>query len=243
MRSAFHKCFRLFALAALSALVFHASALAAKESEESGKAEVKPALYVKDGDKYRAATPEEVKKAGAGHDEHGKGGGLDFTGIKRYDLGIYTLIVFGLLMFVLSRYAWPHIKSGLEKREANILGALEQAKKDRTDAEARLTDAKKQLAEAAQQARAVLDEARKDAEALKVAETEKGVKDAQAERERAARDVEAKMEAMKKQLMQEVAQLAAVMATKALRRQVTLDNQRQLLDESIAELKANANKA
>ena len=178
---------------------------------------------------------------------HGEGGGmfdkLAFTGIKRWDLGFYTLIVFGLLMFVLSKYAWPHIKTGLEKREANILGALEQAKKDRAEAEARLTEARKQLAEAAQQASAILAEARKDAESLKAAETEKGVKDAQAERERAARDANAKLEAMKKELMQQVAELAALMASKALRRQVSLEHQRELLDESIAELKVNANKA
>ena len=168
---------------------------------------------------------------------------LAFTGIKRWDLGIYTLIVFGLLMFVLSKYAWPNIKSGLEKRELNILGALDQAKKDRAEAEVRLTEARKQLAEAAQQVSNLLAEARKDAEALKAAETEKGMKDAQAERERAKREIDSKMEAMKKELMQEVAALAALMASKALRKQVTLENQRELLDESIAELKASANKA
>src|SRR5215475_5958090 len=111
-------------------------------------------------------------------DSHGgeSGGGvfdkLAFTGIKRWDLGLYTLIVFGLLMFILSKYAWPNIKSGLEKRETSILSALEQAKKDRADAEARLTDAKKQLVDAAQQAKAILDEARRDADALRVAERE-----------------------------------------------------------------------
>jgi F-type H+-transporting ATPase subunit b len=177
--------------------------------------------------------------------EHG-GGILDkmsFTGIQRWDLGIYTLIVFGILLFVLSKFAWPNIKAGLEKREANIFTALEQARKDRAEAEARLAEARKQLAEAAQQAGGILAEARKDAEALKAAETEKGAKDAQAERERAKREIDSKMEAMKKELMQEVAQLAALMASKALGRQVTLETQRELIDESIAELKANANKA
>lgn len=184
--------------------------------------------------------------AAASADPHAHGekkGGLAFTGIERWDLGVYTLIVFGLLMFVLGKFAWPKIREGLEKREANIFTALDQARKDRTEAEARLAEARKQLAEAAQQAATVLADARKDAEALKAAETEKGVKDAQAERERAARDVEAKMEAMKKELMQQVAELAALMASKALRQQVTLEDQKRLLDESIAELSANANKA
>src|SRR5947209_2564830 len=91
-----------------------ASARAAKEETKS---EPKPKLYVKDGETYREAKADE-KAAAAGHDSHGEGGMLDklaFTGIKRWDLGIYTLIVFALLMFILAKYAWPNIKSGLEK--------------------------------------------------------------------------------------------------------------------------------
>jgi F-type H+-transporting ATPase subunit b len=175
------------------------------------------------------------------HEE--KKGGLEFTGIKRYDLGIYTLVVFGLLIFVLNRYAWPKIREGLEKREVNIRSALDEARKDRTEAAALLARAKKELDETAQKVAAMLAEARQQGEALRTAETEKGVKDAQAERERASRDMQAQLETLKKELTEEMIQVAALMATKALRRQVTLENQRELLDESIAELKVNANKA
>lgn len=231
----------------LCAIVVLVGAGAPARAAKEEKIEPKPTLFVKDGDKFREAKPEELPKAAAaGHDSHGGGGMLDkleFTGIKRWDLGLYTLIVFGLLMFVLAKFAWPNIKAGLEKREANILGALEQARKDRTESEARLAEARKQLAEAAQQAGNLLAEARKDAEALKAAETEKGIKDAEAERDRARREAETRMETLKKELMQEVAQLAALMASKALGKQVTLEDQRQLIDDSIAELKASANKA
>jgi F-type H+-transporting ATPase subunit b len=182
-------------------------------------------------------------------DAHGHSGGekpgmldkLEFTGIKRWDLGLYTLIVFGLLMLILSKYAWPHIKKGLEQREAKIIGAIEQARQDAAVAKTELEAARKELAKAAQEARAILDEARKDADALKLAKVEEGTKEAQAERDRAKREVETRMEVMKKELIQEVAELAALMATKALRRQVTLENQRELLDESLAELKATVN--
>ncbi len=177
-------------------------------------------------------------------DAHGeKKGGLDFTGIKRWDLGIYTLVVFGLLMFIVNKFAWPHIKTGLEKRETNIRSALDEARKDRADAEARLTDAKKQLAEAAQQAKAILDEARKDADALRAEQREAGVKDAEAERERAKRETASKQEAMTKEVQQQAVELAVLIATKAIRQQVTIQNQSDLLNESIAELKTNASRA
>ncbi len=226
----------LFALAT-AVVVSGGPSLWAAAAPGSGKSP--PAFYVQDGDQFRLASDDELKTATAHHD-HGSGGGLSFTGIHRWDLGLYTLIVFGLLMFILSRFAWPHIRAGLEKREANILAALEQAKKDRADAEARLAEAKKQLQEAAQQAAAILAEARRDAEVLKATEIEKGQKEAQAERERAKRDIEIRMDAMRKELRQEVVELALLIATKALRQQVTIDNHHQLLDEAIAELNTTA---
>ncbi len=172
-----------------------------------------------------------------------KKGGLDFTGIKRYDLGIYTLVVFGLLMFIVGKFAWPNIRAGLAKREANIGALIADAKRDRAEAEAKLTDANKQLAEAATKAKAILDEARKDADALKVSEREVGVKDAQAERERVKRDLDIERDAVGKELHQQVVELATLIASKAIRQQMSLDKQGSLVDESIAELKANATRA
>jgi F-type H+-transporting ATPase subunit b len=177
--------------------------------------------------------------------DHGgeKKGGLDFTGIKRWDLGIYTLVVFGLLMLIIGKVAWPKIQSGLEKRESNISSALEQAKRDRAEAEAKLADAKKQLAEAATQAKAILDEARRDADALKATEREAGVKEAQAERERAKREVAIERDAALKDVYEKAIELASLMATKAVRQQVSINTQNELVNESIAELNANANRA
>jgi F-type H+-transporting ATPase subunit b len=168
---------------------------------------------------------------------------LKFTGIERWDLGVYTLIVFILLMVILAKYAWPHIRSGLEKREASIFGAMEQAKKDRAEAAELLARAKKELDETAVKIRAILDEARKDAVELKAAETEKGVKDAQAERDRAKREGEENKAALAKDLQRDVVELAVLIATKAVRQQMSIQNQTALLEESIAELKANASQA
>src|SRR5262245_58184935 len=102
---------RLFAPAALAALVSAAPAAAEDAHGAKDKAGAKPAVYVKDGDNFRPATDAELKAAaGTGGDAHGeKSGGLGFAGM-RYDLGIYTLIVFGLVMLILSRYAWPVIR-------------------------------------------------------------------------------------------------------------------------------------
>ena len=115
----------------------------------------------------------------------GKKGGLGFTGIERWDLGVYTLIVFAILLFIVVRFAWPPIKQGLDRREANIRSALDQAKQDQAAAAALLAAARKETEDGAAKVKAMLDEARRDADALRATEREAGARDAAAERERA----------------------------------------------------------
>ena len=177
-------------------------------------------------------------------DPHGeKKGGLEFTGIKRWDLGIYTLITFGLMMFILAKYAWPHIKTGLENREKNIRGALDEAKTVLADAKREREAAQAQLAEAALQVKAVLDEARRDAEVLRNDEREKGIKEAQAAKQNAERQIVADRDALLKELYEKAVKLAALMSEKALQRAVSDADHKRLLDESIAELNRSANRA
>ncbi|WP_439626948.1 F0F1 ATP synthase subunit B family protein [Gemmata sp.] len=179
--------------------------------------------------------------AAAGHGEEKSG--LDFTGIKRWDLGVYTLVVFGLLLAILYVFAWPGIKQGLEKREATILGEREQAKRDRAEALEALVKAKADLDAAALKAKEVLDEARRDADALRTTEREAGVKDAADERARARREIEAARDAALKEIYGQAVALAALISEKALQRNITAEDHRRLLDESIAELKGVTSKA
>jgi len=178
-------------------------------------------------------------------DAHGgeKKGALDFTGIKRWDLGIYTIIVFVALLVIIIKFAWPKIREGLEKRETNIRSALDEARKDRADAADLLARAKKELSETAAKIEAMFTEARREAEALRLAETDKGVKDAQAERDRAKREANAEKEANLKEVQKQAVELAMLIAVKAIRQQLSINDQQKLLEESIAELQANANLA
>jgi F-type H+-transporting ATPase subunit b len=243
MRIALHN--KLFALAALASLAFGAPVLAeaAAGHDDPHKAgtpsNVAPSkLFVKDGDHYREATEAE-KAAAAGHDSHG-GGGLSFTGIHRWDLGLYTLVVFGILMFVLAKFAWPNIRAGLEKRETTIRSAIDEARRDRAEAAEQLARAKKEIGETAARVEAMIAEARRDADALAASRREEAEREAAAIKERAGREAVAKKEADLKEVQQQAVELAVLIATTALRQQVSIENQRKLLDESIAELNASA---
>jgi len=174
--------------------------------------------------------------ATAGHQAHHQEDKLGFLGLKRYDLGIYTLVVFGLLVLIVSKYAWPHIREGLEKREANIRAALMEAQKERDEARTLLAQARKQLDDAAMQVRAMLEEARRDAEALRAAEREAGAREAAAERERARREIAAARDAALAEIYDRAVELAALLSSKTLARSITPEDHRRLLDEAVAEL-------
>jgi F-type H+-transporting ATPase subunit b len=166
-----------------------------------------------------------------------------FIDIHRYDLGIYTLIVFGLLFFLLAKFAWKPFTEGLAKREANIAAARDEAVKARHAAEETQAKLKAEFAAAQDKIRAMLDEARRDADALKATERAVGVKEAQAERERAKREIETAKEQALQEIQQQAVKLAALMSTKAVRRTMNEDDHRRLVQESLDELKSTVTKA
>jgi F-type H+-transporting ATPase subunit b len=186
-----------------------------------------------------AAAPDALAASGGGDDA----GGLGFLQLKRYDLGIFTLIVFGLLVLVLSQTAWPKITEGLAKREAAILGARDEAVRVRAEAEETRARLQKEFAEAQDKIRAMLDEARRDADALRTTEREAGVKEAAAERERARREIEAAKDTALDEIYRTAVDLATNLSVKTLGRQITADDHRKLLDESLAELRQSAQRA
>lgn len=222
---------RLFVLAAVIAF----SAAPAFAAKEGGAAKddthAHPKVYVKDGESYREATEKEVKEA-----EHAFHHPLDFTGFRRYDLGIYTLIVFGLLMLVLSKFAWPKISEGLKKREASIIGARDEAQQALRDAEELRVKLQKDLTETQLKVRDMLDEARRDADALRTQEREAGAREAAAERDRAKREIEAAKDVALDEIYKQAVDLATTLSAKTLSRQISADDHRRLLDESLAEL-------
>lgn len=175
-----------------------------------------------------------------GGGEAKKEGGLAFLDLQRYDLGIFTLIVFGLLCWILSVYAWPQIRDGLAKREADIHGARDEAQKLRKEAEDLRAEMKATLAKAHEDVKAMLEEARRDAAALRATEKEAGVKDAAAERDRAKREISAAKDAALSEIYDTAVNLATNLSAKTLARSITPDDHRKLLDESLAELSSTA---
>jgi F-type H+-transporting ATPase subunit b len=153
------------------------------------------------------------------------------------DLGIWTLVVFLVLLFVLGRFAWKPLLQGLEHRERAIHSALHEAQQARDEATRARVQLEEQMRRANDQVRAMLDEARRAAERNTAEMTAEAHKKMQAEQERLQRELQLQYEQARRDIQAQVAQLATLVAGKVIRRQISADDHRQLVDEAVAELR------
>src|SRR5207253_1171041 len=133
---------------------------------------------------------------------------------------------------------------GLRKREQSILQAIEDAKKARADAEAIKAQYQNQLTKAQDEVRAIIEEGRRNSQQIAEEMINKAKAESQAERERLRREMEMARTQALRDLTGWAAQLATLIASKALTRQMTLDDHRPLVDEALADMqKAGAERA
>jgi F-type H+-transporting ATPase subunit b len=173
-----------------------------------------------------------------GTGDHGKGGSpnLDiFAGAL--DLGIWTVVVFLVLLFVLSKYAWKPMLEGLKKREESIKGAVEEAKIARAETQRMQADFQRKLDEAHQQIPQLMEEARRKAQELAEEMRVKANADIAAERQRLRREIDTATDQALQTIWNKAADIAADIAGKAIRRSLTEEDRRRLVEEAMNELR------
>lgn len=158
----------------------------------------------------------------------------------RWDLGLWTLIVFGLLLFILGRTAWPAMLQGLKQREQNIVDAATAAEKARNEAEGIREQLRGEMARANDTIRGMMDDARKDATAAKDDMLNAAKTEIATERDRLRRDIETARDQALMDIYNQSTQLAALISAKTLGREVRPDDHKRLFDESLAEFKSAA---
>ena len=152
------------------------------------------------------------------------------------DLAIWTVVVFGFLFFILSKFAWGPISEALEKREHTIAHHIDEAGRKHDEAKQLLADYEQRLASAADQVRAMLDEARRDAEHAKSQIIAEAKASAEAERVRALRDIDTATDAALNQLAERSANMAVELAGKIVGARLKQEDHLRLIQEASAKL-------
>ncbi|QEL17043.1 F0F1 ATP synthase subunit B family protein [Limnoglobus roseus] len=193
-----------------------------------------PSAFADAGHPSPAEKKAEAVAGGIGDHEKNPTAFIDLP--ARWDLSIYTIVVFVALFVVLYVFAWPNIVKGLKKREEMLSAVKDAADKARREAEEASAKLQAEFATANDKVRAMLEEARRDADALRAKERETGLREAAAERDRAKREIETAKDTALQEIYLKAVDLATLLSTKAVKKNLTADDHKSLVDEALAEL-------
>ena len=165
-----------------------------------------------------------------------EGGSSSFLVSPDVGLMIWTLVVFILAMYILSKVAFPRIAEALDKRQKAIEDSIDTAERTRVEAEKLLQEYRERLAEARGQADDIVARARKTAEnneAESVAEAKRKREEMMAQ---TRRDIEQETRRAIQEIRNEVADLTVLATEKVTRKSLTEADQKKLVEEALSEL-------
>ena len=160
------------------------------------------------------------------------GGGKEFY---PGDLGqaIAAILIFGLLLFVLGKWAWGPIVRQLQDREQDVIATIESAKRREEEAQGLAEEYKGRMENAEAEGEKIIARSRRDSEV----EGEKIIDAARLEADESVQQGLADIQQAKRQAIREMrdatAQLAADIAGRVIEDSLTPQMHNELMDASI----------
>jgi F-type H+-transporting ATPase subunit b len=149
---------------------------------------------------------------------------------------IWTLIVFGLTLFILWKVAFPRIAEALDKRQRMIEDSIDTAERTKRDADELLREYRERLSDARGQADEIVARARRTAEAHENESQAEARTKREEMMDQTRRDIEAETRRAIQQIRAEVADLTVLATEKVTRKTLDSADQKRLVDEALAEL-------
>jgi F-type H+-transporting ATPase subunit b len=137
-----------------------------------------------------------------------------------YGTLFWMVIIFGILLFILKKFAWKPILKALKDRETSIANALSSADRAREEVKGLKADHEKIIAEARQEKDSILKEARDIKDKFLAEAKEQASREGQKIVENARRQVEAEKKAAVNEMKKQVAELSVLIAEKVIRKEL-----------------------
>jgi F-type H+-transporting ATPase subunit b len=153
-----------------------------------------------------------------------------------WGLMVWTLITFGIAVFILWRFAFGPLQKIIDDRRTAIQESMDVAEETRAEAHRLLDEYKTTLAKVRSEAEDILDRSRTTGEHAKA----EILAEARAQSERvlaqAHEQIERDTRAALRELKGQIAELTALATEKVAAGSLTADDQQRLIDEALAEL-------
>jgi len=151
-------------------------------------------------------------------------------------LMVWTLVIFVVLMFILSRFAFGPLTRAVEARERSLQAAIDAAKADRDAAAKLLQEHQAQIDASRGEAQKIISEGRAVAEKMRTDLLDQTRKEQQDMLERARRDIEAEKDKAIFQLRREAVDLALAGAGKVIEQNLESQKNRQLVESYLSSI-------
>jgi F-type H+-transporting ATPase subunit b len=155
-------------------------------------------------------------------------------------LMIWTLLLFGLSLYILWKLAFPRISEALDRRQHAIEESIDHAESVRKQADELLVEYQERLREARQQAEQILERSRKTAESREREIQAEAQERREQMMEQTRKDIEAETRRAIQEIRREVADLTVLATEKVTRKVLDDDDQRRLVEDALSELDFSA---
>jgi F-type H+-transporting ATPase subunit b len=151
-------------------------------------------------------------------------------------LMIWTLVVFGISMWVLGKFAFPRIAEALDKRQHAIEDSIDSAERTRREADELLAEYRSRLSEARSQADEIVARARKTGETTEAESLADAKRKREELMEQTRREIESETKRAISEIRSQVADLTVLATEKVTRKTLDDADQRRLVEDAVAEL-------
>ena len=158
----------------------------------------------------------------------------------KINLMFWTLVIFGVVYFLVNKYAFPAIIGAVEAREKALADAIAAAKADRDEAARLLEEHKANIANARDEAQKLIADARGISEKSKADMLERTRQEQQELLERARRDIATERDKAIVELRREAVELAIAGAGKVLEQNLDSDKNRKIVESFLSSLDSQA---
>jgi F-type H+-transporting ATPase subunit b len=150
-------------------------------------------------------------------------------------------ISFLVVLFLLSKFAYPALKKSMEERTNRIRDSLDDAERTKSEAQSILDDYQRQLADARNESNRIIEEARQTADSLRQDLMQRAEQEAAELRQRTQEEIRAAQERATADLRAQVAELSISLAEKVVERSLDRETNAALIDSFIDQVGARGN--
>lgn len=157
-------------------------------------------------------------------------------GFIQWESIVFAVISFGILYWLLNKYAFGPLFSIMEQRRERVLGDLKKAEEDRKQAEQYLQEQKQAVQEAREEAMKIIEQARQTSARQADQIIAQAREEAARLKDEALKEIENEKNKAVAQLRSQVSAMSVMIASKIIEKQIDEKTHKELIDQYLKEV-------